>query len=399
MTTPNEISFIVSQKGKKMLNINNFIFKLNKTTGTTKYYRCEDSRCTVTARTDLQDTLLNIKGDHCHPPEPEEIQIRTFKQVVKARAISESTPIPQIYDEEAARMDLSTLSIAALPSQRELSSTLNKARRLQTPPIPNSQLFDLPESYKKTLKNLPFLCIDQIIKRKTRILVFASNEQLKLLFNSSVILMDGTFSSSPPIFDQYFCFSQHLAAQLNMIFNPCTIMSDFEGTLAEVLKAEFPNSEHVGCFFHYTQSIYRNIQQLGLSSQYARDDEFRNTCRKLMALALMPISLVLQSYDDVHDGVLESSSTKFNLLKPLFTYFENQWIKNVGIEKWNVYGIQMRTNNNAEGGLTARPKTKKTLAIQHRIDTLYVRYNNGDVNANELLDGLSINNIHRGAGA
>ncbi|CAF5019096.1 unnamed protein product, partial [Rotaria sp. Silwood1] len=54
---------------------------------TTKYYRCADSRCTVTACTDLQGIILNMKGDHCHPPEPEEIQIRTFKQVVKARAI------------------------------------------------------------------------------------------------------------------------------------------------------------------------------------------------------------------------------------------------------------------------------------------------------------------------
>ena len=84
-------------------------------------------------------------------------------------------------------------------------STLNKARRLQAPSIPNSQLFDLLESYKRTLKNLPFLCIDQIIKRKTRILVVASNELLKLLFSSSVILMDVTFSSSPPIFDQVYC--------------------------------------------------------------------------------------------------------------------------------------------------------------------------------------------------
>ncbi|CAF4304496.1 unnamed protein product, partial [Rotaria sp. Silwood2] len=147
-------------------------------------------------------------------------------------------------------------------------STLNKAHRLQTPSIPNSQLFDIPESYTKTLKNLPFLCIDQIIKRKTRMLVFASNEQLKLLFSSSVILMDGTFSSSPSIFDQVYCihaikFEQSFvcafallpdrkkhtykylfhelhnkAAQLNMTFNPCTIMSDFEGTLAEILKIE-----------------------------------------------------------------------------------------------------------------------------------------------------------------
>ena len=104
-----------------MLNINNFIFKLNKTTSTKKYYRCEDPRCTVTVHTDLEDIILNINDDHCHPPEPEEIQIRTFRQAVKTRAVNESTPIPQIYDEEAARMDLSKLSIAALPSQREMS--------------------------------------------------------------------------------------------------------------------------------------------------------------------------------------------------------------------------------------------------------------------------------------
>ncbi|CAF4311529.1 unnamed protein product, partial [Rotaria sordida] len=59
---------------------------------TTKYYRYENSHCAVTARADLQDIILNIKGDHFHPPEPEQIQIRTFKQVVKAHAISESTP-------------------------------------------------------------------------------------------------------------------------------------------------------------------------------------------------------------------------------------------------------------------------------------------------------------------
>ena len=42
-----------------------------------------------------------------------------------------------------------------------------------------------------------------------------------------------------------------------------------------------------------------------------------------------------------------------------------------------------------KNGLTTRPKTKKTLATQHRIDTPYPRYNNGDINATELLDGLS----------
>ena len=109
------------QKGTKMLNIDNFIFKLNKTTSAKTYYRCTDPSCTVTVHTDLNDVILKINDNHCHPPEPEEVQIRIFKQTVKARAIAEATPIPQLYDKEAARIDLSALSIAALPSQRELS--------------------------------------------------------------------------------------------------------------------------------------------------------------------------------------------------------------------------------------------------------------------------------------
>ncbi|CAF2957994.1 unnamed protein product [Rotaria sp. Silwood2] len=216
-----------------MLNINNFIFKLNKTTSTTKYYRCEDSCCTVTVRTDLEDTFLNINSDHFHPPEPEEIQIRVFKQVAKARAIS---------------------------------STLNKARRLQTPSIPNSQLFDIPESYTKT-----FGCAFALLPDRKK-------HTYKYLFHEL----------------------HNKAAQLNMTFNPCTIMSDFERTLAEILKIE---------------AFIRCIQ---------------------------------------------GEANTFNHLL-----------------------IQMK------GGLTARPKTKKTLAIQHRIDTLYIRYDNGDINVNELLDGLS----------
>ncbi len=68
MTTPNTVPFLISQ-GKKMLNINNFIFKLSKTTSTKKYYQCEDLHCTVTVHTDLEDIILNIKDVHCHPPE------------------------------------------------------------------------------------------------------------------------------------------------------------------------------------------------------------------------------------------------------------------------------------------------------------------------------------------
>lgn len=163
---------------------------------------------------------------------------------------------------------------------------MNKSRRLQTPAIPDSQLFDIPDGYTKTLKGEPFLCVDKFIKRKTRILLFASREQLKLLFESSIIFMDGTFSATPSIFEQVYClhaikhqqckcncillkkkllvslfigfvcvfgllpdkkkstyrFLFHelrtIATEMNMNFNPVTIMTDFEPALVEVLASE-----------------------------------------------------------------------------------------------------------------------------------------------------------------
>ena len=40
-------------------------------------------------------------------------------------------------------------------------------------------------------------------------------------------------------------------------------------------------------------------------------------------------------------------------------------------------------------GLESRTKSKKTLAVQQRIDTLYARHKNGDITRNELSEGLS----------
>lgn len=85
-----------------------------------------------------------------------------------------------------------------------LDSALNKARRAFTPLIPTTQLFDIPEPFNKTIRNDEFLIVDKMITRRQRILLFASPEQLKMLFNAETVLMDGTFSTCPTVFDQVY---------------------------------------------------------------------------------------------------------------------------------------------------------------------------------------------------
>ena len=81
---------------------------------------------------------------------------------------------------------------------------MNKSRRLQTSIISDSRIFDISELGAKAIENEPFICVDKFIKRKSRVLVFASREQLRLLFESPIIFMGGTFSALPPMFDQVY---------------------------------------------------------------------------------------------------------------------------------------------------------------------------------------------------
>ena len=68
--------------------------------------------------------------------------------------------------------------------------------------------FDIPQVYRQTVDGARYLLSDRIQRGNgtpvTRILVFATDEQLRMLFTSSHILMDGTFDSCPPHFDQIY---------------------------------------------------------------------------------------------------------------------------------------------------------------------------------------------------
>ncbi|CAF2155154.1 unnamed protein product, partial [Rotaria magnacalcarata] len=143
------ISFMNSNKGKPLLVADEYTFKLNKTTTTTKYWICTINGCAAKVHTDSTNLLMKTVGNHNHLPEKEKIEAREVREKIKQRAINETTPIPRIYDEECAKAMLSTTAIAILPSEREMNSGINKARRAITPIIPTTQLFDIPEYYSK----------------------------------------------------------------------------------------------------------------------------------------------------------------------------------------------------------------------------------------------------------
>jgi hypothetical protein len=85
-----------------------------------------------------------------------------------------------------------------------LESGLNQARRKLTPTLPTAVTFDIPDTYQTTANGEKFLFSDTLVSRRKRMLLFGSEIQLMLLFESSVILMDGTFASTPSLFSQVY---------------------------------------------------------------------------------------------------------------------------------------------------------------------------------------------------
>ena len=75
----------------------------------------------------------------------------------------------------------------------------------------------------------------------------------------------------------------------------------------------------IGCLFHFSQAVWRQVQSNGLSTKYREDEYFRLNVKKLIALAFVPVDdvvtafdLVAQQFDDDADDLID--------------YFEKTWI-------------------------------------------------------------------------
>ncbi|CAF4129704.1 unnamed protein product [Rotaria sordida] len=103
-------------------------------------------------------------------------------------------------------------------------------------------------------------------------------------------------------------------------WKPEQIVSDFEISLIPAVSAEYPESAHKGCHFHFNQCIYRRIQLLGLATAYSQVELVRSCCRKLMALPLLPTQEVETSFYNLR---ATAHPTVKKQLRDLFLYFDD----------------------------------------------------------------------------
>ncbi len=99
-------------------------------------------------------------------------------------------------------------------------------------------------------------------------------------------------------------YSRVLAAlrQLEPGLNPSTVMTDFEQAQIRAFQETFQNIRNRGCFFHFSQCLFRKIQacpDILAKYQDPENPDFALNIRKLGALAFVPTDDMVEKFEEL----------------------------------------------------------------------------------------------------
>ena len=180
--------------------------------------------------------------------------------------------------------------------------------------------------------------------------VFASETGLTQLSRADTWHMDGTFDSSPAIFEQLYvirvpfgeralsCVYTFLTGKsqstyeelLRKVLNGCsdlgfqpdptTVVTDFEQAMISAVTTTLgPHVQTQGCFYHLAQSTWRKVHNFGLVTSYRSSEEVKLFCGMLHGLVFLPLSDVPAGMDSLKEHTPEG-------LEPLIDYFDSTYV-------------------------------------------------------------------------
>ncbi|XP_068725452.1 uncharacterized protein [Montipora capricornis] len=245
-----------------------------------------------------------------------------------------------------------------------------------------------------------FFQADVYVKER-RHLIFATVEQLMTVAKAKSWYIDGTFKLVRKPFQQLvtinaFVRSGDHTKQVPLLFvlmsgkstkdykkvmkkvmrllpiQPAVqqVTLDFEKAIWKALRSVLPTVKLQGCVFHWTQALWRKVQELGLQTAYSGNDAVYRYIRKLMALPFLPQHEIRPMF------VLLSVQAETQPLRNLIEYIQEQWIDSTIFlpRDWSVFNKPIRTNNDIEGwhnALNRRAGGKCRLQFYQLIELLH----------------------------
>lgn len=209
-------------------------------------------------------------------------------------ALNPKQRVRHVYEQTVVQLPLAsgTDDDDYIPEFRNIKTALNRKKREFYPPIPWRICdVDISGPWSKTQNNRTFMCYQD---NRWGLVLFLTARNSRRLRQCDEIFTDGTFKSCPKPYCQVatlhrkihdrviplaFCLLKGKETGLyrQMIrrikdrvfyitgrhFNPGRVFCDFEIALVSAIETELPHSSVKGCYFHFTQSIWRRVMELG----------------------------------------------------------------------------------------------------------------------------------------
>ena len=334
------VTFVPSKRGGRLLVLNEYMLSLNYNTNDKTYWKCrQELNCHVTAITEA-DQLLQHLGVHTHPVDRASLQMQTLKHRAKMEAPDQPhRPMKRLFVEAFANVNLDDeRQVDHLPSMKSMKSSLYRSRVSRLPRIPHTCAeVDLMGEGTRTTDGRDFILANDGVD--DRLVIFGTVQNLRLLCHADTVFMDGTFKMAPEMFCQmYSLHIRHLGQMIpvgiallpfktqqtytrmfrllmdaanrhGMELQPQTICIDFEVAMIRSIHEVFPNARIRGCLFHFSQALWRKLQQLGLTLRYKEDDDFNRMVRRAAVLPLVPPNEVeevwMMAMNEVEDEAAE----------------------------------------------------------------------------------------------
>ena len=367
-----ECEIVKKGRGCNLL-YNGFSFKKDRAHKNKQHWRCTVHGCAGRVHTSETNGLPTVifSTQHSHMPDEEALTSSIAKSVLCQQAAENPcSSLRQVYRQYVTQHSTSTETV--VPNFSACRSMMNRARLKQQPPLPTTREdIQLTDTWASTVGGQPF-----VLHQSDSMLIFTTTENLRVLAASANVFMDGTFKSCPKLYSQLYTihaiYKDHFVPLVycllpnkhrdtyyevlnvikremgyqNLVFCPAKIFTDFEAALMPTLRSHFPTSTHKGCYFHFTQAIWRQVQSLGLSTDYNNNASVKKSIRVLMATAFLPLLCVRPAVDLLESDEIVASTPA---LARLFAYFRSTWLTCFPPAMWNVFNEGIRTNNQVEG--------------------------------------------------
>lgn len=359
------------------------------------FWRCWRKTCRANVTTNLFDPeeenpqirIINQEMGHIHDSDVEQIKKDKFLNDAKQKIRDNPTkPIKRVYDEQVAAAHQAVGQGGGdrppmVPDFVSIRSQMSRTKTENLPEIPAEveevQFFG---PWQETWRGSRFM-LQQNNDWGTAI--FGTHENIRKLTECNLLYMDATFKTCPRPYSQMLViqgdyhgrvlpfltvlmtnktigdYRQILQAVKRKVlrltghtWEPASIVMDFEQALITAVETDLPNTRTELCYFHFNQSLWRRIQELGLTRAYKRDENLKEILRKVMSLGFLPVALVRNNFTLLRNS--PGTRRKIYQYPALFDFFNS--VQNTYIvgqfpaPVWNVYERNMdcRTNNNAE---------------------------------------------------